>query len=249
MKSNSILLEVAGDSIESALAAAQGGAHRIELFSNPLEGGVTPSAGLIAITRQRISIPLHILIRPRGGDFCYSPDEFEAMKRDIVLAKQFRVDGIAVGVLTVDADIDAIRLNELIELARPLQVTFHRAFDMARNLHESLEMLIACGVDRVLTSGGKQGALDGAETIKELVASAGNRISVMAGGGIRPENAGQILAMTGVREIHAGLRSRVQSPMRHRNEKISMGPLAGHEYERLVVLEESVRQLIREAQL
>jgi copper homeostasis protein len=227
MKSNSILLEIVADSIESAMAAARGGAHRIELFSNPLEGGVTPSAGLIAITRQRISIPLHILIRPRGGDFSYSRDEFEAMKRDIVLAKQFRVDGIAVGVLTVDADIDAIRLNELIELARPLQVTFHRAFDMTRNLQKSLDTLIARGVDRVLTSGGEQSALKGAETIKRLAAAAGNQIRVMAGGGIRAENVRQILTISGVREIHAGLRSTVQSPMRHRNETISMGRTIG----------------------
>jgi copper homeostasis protein len=249
MKTNSIEVEVAADSVESALAAASGGAHRIELFSNPFEGGVTPSAGLIAITRQRVSIPLHILIRPRGGDFFYSPDEFEAMKRDIVLAKQFRMDGIVVGVLTIDGDIDAIRLEELVELARPLQVTFHRAFDMTRNLQKSLDTLITCGADRVLTSGGEQSALKGAETIKQLTAAAGNRISVMAGGGIRAENVRQILTISGVREIHAGLRSTVQSPMRHRNETISMGPLAGHEYERLVVLEESVRRLIREAQL
>lgn len=249
MKTNFIEVEVAADSVESALAAAAGGAHRIELFSNPLEGGVTPSAGLIAITRQRTSLPLHILIRPRGGDFCYSPDEFQAMKRDIILTKQFRVDGIAVGVLTIDGEIDAVRLGELIELARPLQVTFHRAFDMTRNLEESLEILIACGVNRVLTSGGEQSALKGAETIKQLVAAAGNGIRVMAGGGIRAGNVRQILATAGVREIHAGLRSTVQSPMGHRNEKISMGPLAGREYERLVVLEEFVRQLIRETQL
>jgi copper homeostasis protein len=245
MNPDSILVEVAVDSTESAVAAARGGAHRVELFSDPLEGGVTPSYGLITVTRERVSIPLHVLVRPRRGDFCYSPDEFEAMKRDVGIAKQLGGDGIAVGVLDIDGQIDKRRLRELIELARPMEVTFHRAFDMTPNLQESLDTLIACGVDRVLTSGGEQNALKGAEKIAQLVAVAGTNISVMAGGGVRPENVGQILSTTGVREIHAGLRSTVRSPMRYRNEHISMGLLAGREYERLVVLEESVRELVR----
>jgi copper homeostasis protein len=249
MKPNLVQLEVAADSTESAVAAESGGAHRVELFSNPLQGGVTPSYGLIAVTRERISIPLHILIRPRGGDFCYSREELDAMKRDIDIAKQLGADGIATGVLNLEGDVDVARLTELIAIARPLQVTFHRAFDMTRSLPHSLDALIACGIDRVLTSGGEQSAVLGAQNIKHLVATAGNRIGIIAGGGIRSENVRQILTTTGVHDIHAGLRSTEQSPMRHRNENISMGPLAGREYERLVVLEDSVRQLLREAQI
>ncbi len=245
MKTDSILVEVAVDSTESAIAAARGGAHRVELFSDPLEGGVTPSYGLIAVTRERVSIPLHVLLRPRGGDFCYSPNEFEAMKRDIGIVKQLGAHGIAVGVLEMDGQIDKRRLEELIELVQPMELTFHRAFDMTPDLQQSLETLMACGVDRVLTSGAEQNALKGAEKIAQLVAVAGKRISVMAGAGVRPENVSQILSVTGVREIHAGLRSTVRSPMRYRNENISMGLVAGREYERLVVLEESVRQLVR----
>ena len=242
-----ILLEICVDSVDSAVAVQQGGAHRVELCSNLLEGGVTPSAGLIASVRAKISIDLHVMIRPRGGDFCYSTDEFETMQQDINTAKQVGVDGIAFGVLTEEGGIDRPRSQQLVESARPLKATFHRAFDMSRDLSQSLEDVIAARVDRVLTSGGKQRAEDSVSTLLKLNQSAADRIIVMMGGGISEGNVHRLIAATGVREIHASVRVPLPSPMRYRNESISFGPIKGHEYERVVVAQEKVRRLLESA--
>src|SRR5204862_4176795 len=197
--SASVILEVCADSVESAIAAERGGAHRIELCSNLLEGGVTPSAGLISTVRSKISIGIWVMIRPRGGDFCYSEDEFEAMEQDVLAAKQLGADGIVFGILTEHGNIDTQRTRELIQLARPLKATFHRAFDMTNDLDRALEDIATAGVDRLLTSGGEQTVEAGAAIIAKLNKVANNRLAIMAGGGVTKTNVHNILTKTGVR--------------------------------------------------
>ncbi|HEV3040078.1 MAG TPA: copper homeostasis protein CutC [Candidatus Angelobacter sp.] len=235
------------DSVESALAAERGGAHRVELCSNLLEGGTTPSAGLIARIRKKISIALHVMIRPRGGDFYYSADEFEAMQYDVRTAKELGADGVVFGILEEGGHIDIKRARSLLELARPMSVTFHRAFDMSSNLDEALEEVINSGVDRVLTSGGEQTAEAGIAALAKLVRAAEDRIVIMAGSGINETNVARIIAETRVREVHASLKTPVPSPMLYRNERLSMGAIPGCEYQRFVVLENKVRELLAAA--
>jgi len=242
--SDPVILEICADSLESAAAAEAGGANRIELCSSLLEGGVTPSAGLISTIRSRLAIDIYVMIRPRGGDFCYSAAEFETMEQDVLTAKQLGVHGIVFGILTEDGDIDVDRTRHLVEIARPLKSTFHRAFDMSRELSKSLADVIRTGADRILTSGGEQNVEDGLPAVAKLVRAAGPRISIMAGGGVSESNVHRVIEETGVREIHASLRVHVASPMRYRNEKISMGLAKGREYQRLAVLEEKVACLL-----
>ncbi len=242
-----LLLEVCMDSVESALAAERGGAKRVELCSGLFEGGVTPSAGMIAAVRRKIAIGLHVMIRPRGGDFCYTVDEFAVMQQDIATAKQLGADGVVFGILDKDGEVDAKRTGVLVDSARPLKVTFHRAIDMSRNPLIALKTLITLGVDRILTSGGEQTALKGTVTIKRLVQAAEDRIVVMAGSGIREQNVHQIIARTGVREIHVSLNECESSPMRYRNEKLSMGLVKGREYQRCGVFHDRVEKLLQAA--
>lgn len=244
--SPSILLEVCIDSVESAVAAERGGADRVELCDNLYEGGTTPSAGMIARVRGRVKIGLQVMIRPRGGDFCYSPDEFEVIKRDIVMAKQLGANGIVLGLLNEEGEVDVSRTRELIHVARPMTVTFHRAFDMARDLPKALRDIQEASADRILTSGGEPRAEQSIAVIAELVKAAGNRIVIMACGEIDAGNARLIVEQTGVRQIHAGMGEVTASPMRFRNERIAMGAAQGVEYQRMVVKEESVRR-VREA--
>src|SRR5438445_9519302 len=147
------IIAVCVDSVESAMAAEAGGAERVELCDNLMEGGTTPSAGAVAAARKKLEIKFHVIIRPRGGDFCYSDVEFEVMKRDVEFAKQLGADGIVIGILLPDGAIDVTRTRELIDIARPMSVTFHRAFDMTRDAFAALETLIDLGIDRILTSG------------------------------------------------------------------------------------------------
>ena len=245
--SEAVILEICADSVESAVAAQCGGARRVELCGSLLEGGVTPSAGLISTVRRNLAIDLYVMIRPRGGDFCYTPDEFATMEKDVLMAKQLGANGIVFGILQEDGDVDVARSRCLVEMARPLKTTFHRAFDMSRELSQSLEDVIATGADRVLTSGGEQKAEDGILAIATLVKSADRRISLMAGSGVTRSNVRRIIEVTGVREIHASMRVHVPSPMRHRNERISMGLAKGREYQRARVLQEEVRRLVESA--
>jgi copper homeostasis protein len=245
--SESVTLEICADSVESALAAQSGGAQRVELCSNFLEGGVTPSAGLISTVRRKLAIDLYVMIRPRGGDFCYTAEEFETMKKDVLMAKQLGANGIVVGILQEDGDVDIGRTRCLVEMARPLKTTFHRAFDMSRELNKSLEDVIEAGADRVLTSGGEQKAEDGIRTIAELVNRADQRLSVMVGAGISRSNVRHIIQATGVREIHASMRVNVPSPMLYRNSRVSMGLGEDREYQRAMVLQEEVRRLVESA--
>lgn len=242
--SDRVILEICADSVESAAAAERGGAQRIELCSSLLEGGVTPSAGLISTVRSQLAIDVYVMIRPRGGDFCYSPAEFETMEQDVLTAKQLGAHGIVFGILKDDGDVDVARTRHLVEIAHPLRSTFHRAFDMSRELSKSLGDVIEAGADRILTSGGEQNVEDGIPAIAKLVRAAGSRIAIMAGGGVSESNVHRILEETGVREIHASVRVHAPSPMRYRNEKISMGLAKGREYQRITVLEEKVARLL-----
>jgi copper homeostasis protein len=198
------MLEICVGDLESALAAEQGGADRVELCDNLAVGGTTPSAGSIAEACRRLAIPVHVLIRPRAGDFVPSPAELAAMRLDIEMARTLGAAAVVLGVLRPDATIDRDQTAALIELARPMSVTFHKAFDQTRELEQALETLIALGVDRVLTSGGRPTALEGMETLKRLVAQARGRISILTGGRLAPEILERIIAATGVREVHLG---------------------------------------------
>jgi len=239
-----LVLEVCVDSVESAVAAEQGGAQRVELCSNLLDGGVTPSSGLIATVRSRISVGLQVMIRPRGGDFNYSDDEFQIMQRDIVTAKELGADGVVLGILDMDGRVDTGRTRRLVELAAPLKVTYHRAFDMSSDLFQALEDLHTTGVNTILTSGGKPTAIDGAETLRRLIETSNGGVAIMAGGGIEDHNVGSLIEQTGVREIHASLKFPVPSSMRFQNHQISMGTLEGREYERFVVRPDKVQKLL-----
>jgi copper homeostasis protein len=216
-------VEICVDSPAGAFAAERGGADRVELCDNLLEGGTTPSAGCIRVTRRGLKIGLQVIIRPRGGDFLYSADEFEVMREDIRIAKELGADGVVIGCLTSDGDIDRDRVADLIQLARPLNVTFHRAFDMCRDPRQALENLIALKVDRVLTSGQEASCLEGLDLLAELQKQAGGRIIVMPGGGITPRNVQRIVAGSGVSEVHLSARRSVSSGMTYRNGNCFMG--------------------------
>lgn len=219
----------------------------MELCAGLAEGGVTPSAGLIATTGQRLSIGLHVMIRPRAGDFYYSADEFDVMRRDVLMAKQLGAEGVVFGILDADANIDVQKTRLLVDLARPVKVTFHRAFDMSADLFRSLEQVRETGADRILTSGGAQTAVEGAATLRRLVEHAGEHVIIMACGGINDQNVRAVLERTAAREIHVALRTATASPMSYRNENISMGTVEGDEYQRYIVLEDKVAGLIRAA--
>jgi copper homeostasis protein len=204
-------LEICVDSVGSAVAAERGGAERIELCSALSVGGITPSAGLINSVRAAVGIQVFIIIRPRGGNFVYSDQEMDVIRRDIREAAARGADGVVLGVLAPDETVDKVHTRELVELARPLQVTFHRAFDECNDVERALEDVIACGADRVLTSGGKSDALNGIQTLAALQRQAGNRVRIMAGGGIRISNVRDIVVRTGVQAIHTSLCARSQS--------------------------------------
>lgn len=197
------LLEVCVDSLDGALAAEAGGAQRIELCSRLDVGGLHPAGDLLRDALARTSVPHHVMVRPRAGTFVHTRAELDVMAVQIESVRTSRASGVVLGVLTHAREIDVDATARLIECARPLSVTFHRAFDELRDLHGGLEQLIALGVERVLTSGGAPSALEGRAQLRELVARAAGRIVVMPGGGVRAHNAAQILSETGARELHS----------------------------------------------
>ncbi|MXV51598.1 copper homeostasis protein CutC [Pedobacter sp. HMF7647] len=195
-------LEICANSIQSALNAQTGGASRIEFCDNILEGGTTPSYGAIKQVVEHLTIPVFVLIRPRGGDFVYSDEEFAAMKDDIQFCKEIGCRGIVTGILKADGTVDVQRTTKLVELAKPLQLTFHRAFDDCVNMDQSLEDIIQLGFDRILTSGGKPTAFEAISTLSELVKKADNRIKIVPGSGITETNIIDIATATGAEEFH-----------------------------------------------
>jgi copper homeostasis protein len=240
-----VLVEACVDSIESALAAAEGGAHRIELCANLVEGGTTPSAGTLAVCRTRLRIPMFVLVRPRGGDFLYSAAELAVMLEDIRRAKDAGAQGVVVGALRADGAIDADRTRQLIAAARPLQVTFHRAFDVCRDAAEALETLIALGVERVLTSGQAATAPQGADAIARLVRQAAGRIGVLPGGGITAGNVEALVRGTGVAEVHLTGAVTRGSDMAFRAQQVEIGNAAPRsEYEWSVTDAEQIRRVV-----
>jgi copper homeostasis protein len=220
--SNRIVCEVCVDSVEAALAAQAGGADRVELCADLLEGGTTPSAATIQLARQQLSIAMNVIIRPRGGDFDYSDVEFEVMQRDVELAKAWGADGVVIGILRPDGSVDVERTGALVRLARPMSVTFHRAFDMARDPYAALEDLIGLGIDRVLTSGQEASILEGLDLIVELVKQAGERIIVMPGG-VNERSVKKIIQASGAREVHFVAPGSKESLMAFRNPRCFMG--------------------------
>jgi copper homeostasis protein len=203
---NRVVVEICVESVDGALAAERGGAHRIELCSNLAVGGVTPGPELMRQVRERISLPIHVMIRPRAGSFCYSSCEFEIMQEQVAKARDLGMDGIVLGLLASDASVDVERTRKLVALAHPLPVTFHRAFDDSADLPQALEEVVRTGAKRILTSGGRRdGASKALSTLASLIERAGERIAIMPGGGVNERNVARIIQQTHAREIHASL--------------------------------------------
>jgi copper homeostasis protein len=221
------LLEIAANSLASALAAQDGGADRIELCAALEVGGLTPSPAQIALARERVRLPLYVLIRPRAGDFVYSELEFEVMQRDIEACVALGCDGVVLGALDHEGNVDRDRCGGLVAAARGLGVTFHRAFDLSRDLRGALEDVVALGCQRLLSSGARASAQAGVETLCELVAQAAGRIAVMPGGGIDASNVAAIRAATGACEFHASAKRLL--PSRQRPAPAELADMAGGE--------------------
>lgn len=224
-------IEIVVYNIESALRAQEGGADRLEVCASPGEGGITPAYGTIELIRQNVSMDVYVMIRPRGGDFHYNNYEFHAMKRDISQCQKLSVDGIVLGILNVDGTIDKKRCKELIDKARPLKVTCHRAFDMTRDPFEALEDCIEVGFDRILTSGHQSKAIQGVSLLSALVEKAAGRIIIVPGSGVNESTVGEIVTKTKATEIHLSAVSSRPGAMQYKNPNITgMGSEEGSEY-------------------
>ncbi|MEC5142576.1 copper homeostasis protein CutC [Chitinophaga sp. 212800010-3] len=239
-------LEICAASVASCIAAEDGGANRIELCDNLLEGGTTPSHGTIAVARDKVKIDLYPIIRPRGGDFLYTDLEFEVMIKDIERCKQLGCNGVVIGILTPDGRIDKQRCKLLTELAWPMGVTFHRAFDMTDNPFEALEDIISIGCERILTSGSRNTAVEGAPLLKDLLERANDRIAIMAGSGVRSGNIAQLIKATGIMEYHTTAKAYEESKMIYRNPNVSMGGIPGVPEYGISVSQKKEVALIRE---
>ena len=245
MRPGMVTCEVCVEGFSGAQAAAEGGAHRIELCAGLVEGGTTPSHGAMALALERLEIPTVVLIRPRGGDFLYSREELETMLRDISLAKEAGAFGVATGALTKDGRVDEGAMRQIREAAGPMSLTFHRAFDMVHDPWASLESLVELGADRILTSGGERSVPEALESLQALVERAKDRISIMPGGGIREANIREIVERTGAREVHFTAFSRWESPMAVRNTRPLMGSNSvPGEYERMGTDPVEVRRIM-----
>ena len=214
----SFKLEICSFDLASALTAQDAGAHRIELCAGPAEGGTTPGPGVIRAARERLHIDLYPIIRPRGGDFLYSDEEYDTMLKEVAWCKELGCNGVVIGILKSDGTIDKKRAARLVDLAYPLGVTFHRAFDWAANPFEAMEDIISIGCERILTSGQRPAAVEGATLINELVRQADDRIVIMPGSGVRSENILHLLEKTDANEFHTSARTKKPSQMEFINE-------------------------------
>lgn len=239
--------EVCANSAESCLAAQQGGAHRVELCAGIPEGGTTPSMGEITLARKLlIQTRLHVIIRPRGGDFCYSPLELAIMEKDIEVARELGVDGVVFGCLSTNGDINLRQMEQLMKSAEGMSVTFHRAFDVCRNPKQALEDIISLGCHRILTSGGSATAEEGIPLLRELYEQAEGRIILLAGCGVNESNIARIAGETGIHEFHFSARERIASPMTFHNPSVSMGGTVHiSEYERDLTTSRRVEATIK----
>lgn len=232
------LLEVCAFTIQSCLIAERAGALRVELCDNPVEGGTTPSWGTLKTVRDKISIALYPIIRPRSGNYLYDADEFESMRKDILLCKEMGCDGISVGVGTIDAEIDTDRMKRIVDWAYPLGVTCNRVFDGTPDPFKALEELIDCGCERVLTSGQRPAASDAADVLARLVQHAAGRIIIMPGAGVNSGNLAQLQKACGAEEFHSSARRVVPNPLTYINEQVS-------DYGRVYVADEDeVRRMV-----
>ena len=209
----SYIIEIATSDFETTKSAVEGGADRIELCANLSEGGTTPSYGTIYECREKLDVLLYPIIRPRGGDFLYTDEEYDVMLHDLKLCKQLGCDGVVIGLLNTDGTIDVKRTGALIEIAYPMGVTFHRAFDRCKDPFEAMEQLIKLGCERILTSGQMPTVSEGSDKIAELNRAADHRIIIMPGSGVRKENIKMLAAKTGCIEFHSSLRGKTKSPM------------------------------------
>ena len=243
-------LEICVDSVESAIDAQAAGADRIELCNSLGEGGTTPGSGTIISARNNLTIGLHVIIRPRGGDFLYSDLEYDIMRREIELCGEYGVDGVVIGILEPDGRIDVERTAKLIESARPMSATFHRAFDLCSDPFKGIEDVISTGADRLLTSGQRNRADDGISLISKLIQHAGKRIIIMPGSGINESNIGLIARGTGANEFHLTGRKIIDSEMIFRRENIFMGGVSGiPEFSRKVADPDMIRSIINNLKL
>lgn len=246
---NSLMtIEVCAYSLQSCLTAQTAGAHRIELCGGLAEGGTTPSAGLIQLVCLQITLPIYVMIRPRGGDFLYTDTELTVMEADIRLAKQLGASGIVLGLLHADGSVDEERTRHLIELAHPLPATFHRAFDMTNDPFKALEAIIRTGAERILTSGQQQTAEAGLPLLRQLVQQAAGRIAIMAGAGVNATNADALLEAN-VDALHLSGSVCYDSGMTFRHPTVSMASAVPGEYEQLETAEEKVRAVLQKAGL
>ena len=243
-------LEICTDNVPSAIDAQSAGADRIELCDNLFEGGTTPGYGTIISARGNLDIKLHVLIRPRGGDFLYSDLEYDIMRRDIELCAENGIDGIVSGILLPEGSIDVERTTRLFEFAYPMSATFHRAFDMCKDPVSGLEDVIATGASRLLTSGLRNKACDGIELIRQLIIQAGDRIIIMPGGGIDETNAAQLITATKATELHLTGRMNIDSEMIFRRHGISLGGQTGiPEFTRKVADPEKIKRIINSVKM
>lgn len=243
-----MIYEICLDSVAGVRAAREAGAHRVELCADLMEGGVTPSLGMIRQARTVSGIKLHVIIRPRGGDFLFDDDEFEVMQADIQAAKAEGADGVVIGLLMPDGTIDAERTRTLVALARPLSVTFHRAFDMTPEPFDALETLIDLGIDRVLTTGQEASVMEGLPLLVQLIQHAAGRIIVMPGGGITHRNVERIVGAAHPEEIHFSAFEAAPSRMDFRREHIFMGgELRPPEYDRPATSAAIIRSVMEAA--
>jgi copper homeostasis protein len=242
------VIEICVEGIDGLAAAQAGGADRVELCASLIEGGITPSLGVVQSALRIATMPFHVIVRPRGGDFLYSEAEFETMLADVAALRELGVAGVVVGCLTPDGRIDAARMTALVKAARPMSVTCHRAFDMTRDPEEAIDALVRCGVDRVLTSGQRDTAIEGLDVLKRTVSAAAGRIKIMACGELDETNISRVWNESGVDELHFAAPATVSGGMSFRNPHVGMGGTTlEREYQLTLTDPKAVRRTIAAA--